>query len=480
MAYVPGWEHDVFLSYAHLDNVPITRGETGWADELAKKLRTEISQRLGSKDFRLWIDHSLDGNRPITPDIMTAISRSATLLVIMSPSYLNSEWCAKERAAFLELVGDRVGPGSVFVVFARKVDRTDMPAEIGDLQGYQFWIDDREAGADRPLGMSDRTEKTYISKILQLSHDLGEHLRRLRANEGRSEARLLHHVSEPSAGPYVFVARTTEDLEEKEEELKGYLSQAKVSVLPQTWYPQTDRTSFEEAMRRDLARCKVFAQVLSSSRGRDLGFVPGTRPPQLQYDIAAGAGIAVKQWRDRQLDVAEVRDPDHRALLEGAQASGFEEFKRAVLDEAFREPEVRRSTSASANVMVFVNADPADRQLAETVGKALMAHDVECYLPLASGSPEAIRRDLEENLGSCDGVLLIYGASDAGWIRNQLRQGRKIISQRARPLAALAVYEGPPVPKDDLSVAIPNLIQINCRNGFATSELKPFVDSLRS
>jgi nucleotide-binding universal stress UspA family protein len=477
MAYVAGWEHDVFVSYAHLDNIPLSPGELGWVDELAEKLQTEVSQRLGTKDFCLWIDRSLDGNHPITPDIVKAIQQSATLLVIMSPGYLNSEWCAKERTAFLNLIGDRVAAGRVFVAFARNVDRSQVPKEFGDLVGFQFWIDDRDACTDRPLGMPDSTEKAYISKVLQLSHDLGAQLSQLRSSAGHDVKPNLP-APQPSDGPYVFVARTTDDLDEREDELKGYLSQAKINVLPQTWYPQTDRSAFEAAMRRDLERCKVFAQLLSTSRGKELGFLPISRPPRLQYDIAMAVATPVRQWRDRALDLDAVKDPDHRALLESAQASGFEEFKRAVLDEAVRVPETVRT--ASANVMVFVNAESADRQLAEAVGKALMEHDVECYWPLASGSPEAVRRDLEENLGSCDGVLLIYGASGADWIRNQLRQGRKIISQRTRPLAALAVYEGPPTAKEDLSVAIPNLIRLDCRNGFAADAIKPFIQSLRS
>jgi hypothetical protein len=172
-----------------------------------------------------------------------------------------------------------------------------------------------------------------------------------------------------------------------------------------------------------------------------------------------------------------VRDPEHRALLDGARVCGLEEFKRAVLDEARRVPAA--SHPPAKHVMVFVNADPADRQLAEVVGHTLMENEVECYWPLASGNPECIRRDLEENLGSCDGVLLIYGTSGADWIRSQLRQGRKIISQRERPLSALAIYEGPPEKKEDLAVAIPDLLTLDCRNGVAAEALKPFIDSLR-
>jgi hypothetical protein len=432
-----------------------------------------VCQRLGSRDVNFWIDRQLDGNHPITPEILTAIRRSAALLVVMSPSYVNSEWCRRERTAFLEQVKDRVGEGSVFVVFARDVNRADIPSEFGDLTGFRFWIQDADAGADRPLGVPDPSERAYISKLLQLSHDLKKQLELLRSAGTRPRA-----VRAPSHDrPGVFVARSTEDLEDREDELRAYLSQAQINILPQTWYPQDDRTAFERAMRQDLARCKAFVQLLSASRGRELPCQPVARYPRLQYETARAAGMPLIVWRDRSVDPDSVRDPDHRTMLESARACGLEEFKRAVMDHVLRPVEPPRPSPL--NVMVFVNAESRDRDLAENVGKALMQHDVECYLPMSSGSPEAIRRDLEENLGNCDGLLLIYGSSGAEWIRSQLRQGRKIISQRDRPLNALAVYEGPPTTKEDLAVAIPNLLTVDCRHGFDTAALEKFVATLR-
>jgi hypothetical protein len=474
MAFVTGCQHDVFVSYAHLDNEPISSGQTGWVDALAEKLAIEVSQRLGTRDFALWMDHRLDGNHPITPEILGAIQQSATLLVVVSPAYLNSEWCRRERTAFLNLVKDRVAAGSVFVVFARDVARAAVPPEFGDLLGFQFWVKDAEAGTDRPLGMADVSERAYITRVLQLSHDLKRQLERLRAGGGTSQP-AAPRVTAADA-PAVFIARSTEDLEDREDELRTYLSQAGITVLPETRYPQGDRNAFEAAMRKDLARSRAFVQLLSASRGRELDFVPTTRYPRLQHDIAVSAATPRLIWRDRGLDLETVRDADHRALLEAARACGIEEFKRAVVDEARRPPEVART--APANVMVFVNADAADLALAQSVAKTLSERNVECYWPLAHGSPEEIRRDVEENLSNCDGVLLIYGSSSANWVRSQLRQGRKVISQRDRPLSALAVYEGPPAAKEDLAVAIPNLLMVNCRDGSDPTALGQFVATL--
>src|SRR5262249_11033654 len=232
MAFVTGFQHDVFVSYAHLDNEPIVGGRAGWVHALAEKLAVEVSQRLGSREFSLWTERQLDVHHPIPPEILEAIRQSATLLVVMSPGYLNSEWCRRERTAFLNLIRDRVAAGSVFIAFARDVPRATLPAEFGDLLCFRFWIQDDEVGADRPLGILDPTERAYISRLLQLSHDLKQQLERLRSNGGQPAIAKTPSPDQPA----VFVARSTDDLEDREDEVKSYLSQASITILPKTRY----------------------------------------------------------------------------------------------------------------------------------------------------------------------------------------------------------------------------------------------------
>ena len=81
--------------------------------------------------------------------------------------------------------------------------------------------------------------------------------------------------------------------------------------------------------------------------------------------------------------------------------------------------------------------------MARQLSQLLAQQGVECYWPIVEGSPEKVRQDLEANLKACDGLVLIYGASEPSWVRDQLRQGRKILSQRDRPLAALAIHLAP-------------------------------------
>ena len=113
---------------------------------------------------------------------MRSIQRSATLLIVMSSGYLASEWCAKERNAFLGFVRDCVAAGRIFIVHCRETDRTAIPPEFGDLIGFKFWTQDPEAGgATRPLGLSDVKERAYLAGVINLSDRLARTLKEIKA-----------------------------------------------------------------------------------------------------------------------------------------------------------------------------------------------------------------------------------------------------------------------------------------------------------
>ena len=60
---------------------------------------------------------------------MTALARSATLVVILSPAYLNSVWCTRERNAFLSHAANCVKEGRIFIVRHRKTEQIKRQAE---------------------------------------------------------------------------------------------------------------------------------------------------------------------------------------------------------------------------------------------------------------------------------------------------------------------------------------------------------------
>jgi hypothetical protein len=466
MAYVNGFAHDVFVSYSSIDNEVLVGDNRGWVDVLLDRLRRELKPRLGGRDLNIFMDHDLmSSNLPISAQLMDAVRSSATLLVVMSPSYLTSRWCDQERRAFLDAVKERAR-GAILVVRARPVEIDHQPVEFRDLRGIDFFAPVEGAASHRLLGSPDPGERMFNDRIGALSGDLAAQLNRSRAV--------------PRTGKRVFVAAATDDLDEREAELRSYLDQAGIEVLPwpQAQYPTTDLAAYEAAVLRELETCSLFAQVLSPVHGKDLAFAPGRRLPSLQHALAQRAKLPVLQWRERDRPIDGVRDPEHRALLEQAQACGIEEFKRTVVERALRPPEPP-PTAPPAQVTIFVNADARDHDLAVAVRKALFELDADCYWIPETGSPGEIRVALEKNLRDCDGLVLVYGRTEFHWVQDQLRQARKLNSQRNPPLSSMAVVDGPPSEKPEISVTMRNLAVLACRDGLDHDELRRFVDQLR-
>jgi hypothetical protein len=92
MAYVPGHKHDLFVSYS--------RAESAWVDAFRIALEQIIHERLGiAADF--WQDvTNIRFGQNWTDEIRNAIKGAAVFVAICSPSYFESEWCAKEYQEF--------------------------------------------------------------------------------------------------------------------------------------------------------------------------------------------------------------------------------------------------------------------------------------------------------------------------------------------------------------------------------------------
>ena len=138
-AFVPGYEHDIFVSYAHVDDTTYPGIETGWVAMLIAGLNVKLSQKLGRSDlFSLWKDEQLSPNKPLTPEILNALKQSATLVIILSPGYMASPWCQREMQTFWQELAQRSRSDSrIFVVERDKLEIDEKPKALEELLGYR-------------------------------------------------------------------------------------------------------------------------------------------------------------------------------------------------------------------------------------------------------------------------------------------------------------------------------------------------------
>src|SRR5262245_37151678 len=108
MAYVPGYRNDVFISYAHVDNVPVVEGKPGWVDFFEDLLRKRVNVRLRG-EIQFFRDQKLRLYGQFSDQLAEELADSAVLICVPSPNYVGSKWCLWELGKFCDQTGsDRI------------------------------------------------------------------------------------------------------------------------------------------------------------------------------------------------------------------------------------------------------------------------------------------------------------------------------------------------------------------------------------
>lgn len=472
MAYVPGYDHDIFISYAHADNEPLVEDYPGYISTFVQTLERRLKAKLGN--LSVWRDiPELVGNRSLTNQLLEALRQTATLLIVVSPAYLRSEWCGRERENFIELIRERTDSGSrIFLVEIDEVDRDKFPQAFRDLIPYRLWVQDGETKQPNLLGspVPTKDDREYFQRVEGICIDVAKELDRIRS------ATRIYPLPFPtsSPAPCVYLAEVTDDLDSVREEIKEYLKQAGIRVLPETWQTFTDQEHFNETIDKELNESAVFVQLLSDVAGRR-PFNQLLGLPRLRFNRAVKLGKPILQWRSPKLAIDESANDDHHVLLTGVtvRTEGIEKFKGAIVEAATPAPP--SAPAPSIGKYVFVSTDITDRLRAEEViNDCTQNTSIGYIMPPTGSDPKELREFMEMGLSDCNAALIVYCGSGQASVLSQIMQCRKILGQREPPIPPIAIYDGPPPPADKppLSFRLPNTIHLDCRQ--EPTKLKEF------
>jgi hypothetical protein len=484
MAFIPEYDHDIFVSYAHVDNDPFGREQPeGWVATLVRLLRKLLDQRFGRTDLcSVWFDtNNLRGNDTVTDEIAARVRRAALFIAILSPGFIESNWCQDEARLFSLMPGDL--KRRVFVVETEPPGE-DLPMSplLAGRRAYQFWYRDPN-NQPRTLArwaLPRGDEHDYFRQIEDLARDLHDQCRVMRDGLVRKPTVPLVEtapVTPAAAGSAVLLAEVTDDLELKRAEIQRYLQAYGLLVLPEQTYP-VGSADFVAALDADLVRSRLFVQLL--------GPIAGNRPTALpegygwlQFDRARRHGVPILQWRSTELDLSAVEWPRHREILELAsvRATSLESFKHAITSALMPAPPAAEPRRGIANrPLVFLNTERRHRVIAVQIRDAI-GNRADWAEPLFEGPAEEVREDLEQNLIECDVMVMVY-ADNPGWARAQLRQFRKLSQRRARPVLAIPVIDAPPPKKPDLGMSLDGLVMIDSREGIGPDALSRLSETL--
>jgi hypothetical protein len=481
MAFVPGFEHDVFVSYAHFDNEPDTQ-EIRWVSRFQADLRVALRQRLGVEPNFFFDNKSLQNQ--YLEDLMQNARGSAAFLAIMSPSYMKREWTIKELESFN---AHATGQNRLVPVELLPVLESECHPQLLQVKRAPFyWKDPLEEDVALKLTPKFNADK-YEQRLQGLAHRIEALLRSIRDKTSKPPQPKGELDSET-----ILLAQVTNDLYDERDQVLAFLTQYGAKVLPEGDYKQGG-PEFAEAYRSDLARAGMVVQLLGpyrSNRPPDLRASDGGEPKsyaQFQYDAAKASGKPVLQWRRPDINPAAVAHWDKR-LLEGPDvlAMGLQEFMKEIKKTierknaaAEKEKAVSSAADSSKTHMLFINADSTDKELADQLLKAFEdRQDWMAVGPMFEGTAEEITKDLEANLVECETLLLVYGRADVPWVRAQLRRYSKIERLRDTPPRVKTILFAPPAPKPEIAVS-GGFGKIDYQNGLTGENIADIVAELR-
>jgi hypothetical protein len=419
MAYVPGYQHDLFISYAHGD-------DRDWINRLVDRLEPVLSQRLGIKPS-IWIDDSkLRQSRDFSKEIPESVKQSAVFLLLPSPTYIRSRYCIdQECRVFQESISDKrarfSGPSFANELFALRcpilpVDRNEHWTLFPGLTDIPF-CDESDTFA---VGSAE-----FETKFRSLVGALVSLLKRMRNH---------------STAVFLYPSHPGADLQEVHKALTAELSAHSYRILPDRTVNLTDQ--LREASLSVFLLGPDYDETAGelvevAANQKDKPWVVWCSPTVEQKAPADQIGFCT---------YVEQLDSASKTYLDAAIMPA--KLKEEVLGLLRPDPRALSSTEGKPRVYLVYNS--RDRAEVKNAGLISFHFRKDFHFEHPDNPAQHTLR-----LSHSDGVLLVWGNSDENWCSREFAE--MVQSSRRTGACGLCLFD----PKETKTAALQEI-----RRGF--------------
>jgi hypothetical protein len=389
MSYVPGFRYDLFVSYASEDNVD------GWVEKFETQLTGELSRLLGRpfSSKAVFLDKSRLRVGQAYPEELDESARdSAFLVVLLSPSYATSDWCARERHMFQ----DRLPQGAtlaecVAAVRVRPIE--GLPASLSDAQRIDFVV----PGFHEPWPAASGK---WIEGVNRLAAEMKDALQALRRRAGA-----------------VFVGKPLSSRMDLRGNLVDYLSEQHFRSIPEPAALLDDRAASQKALTEGVCAVHFIGGAIESTLETIEDSTIYCSGPTILFHPF---GVPLSAAEELVLDgLASGRQP-HRI------DSNEIELRRFLEDLLTR----TRTSLAPKPASLGIICDPSDFPWARSFRPDGLSVDHPAFLDEKITNTDRLRRWLAM-VRESHGLLFYHGRSE----ESLLEKIRKIAEQENSPAA---------------------------------------------
>lgn len=494
------FEHDLFISYSHIDNERLLDPQHGWIDLLHKRLEIRLKQLLGEKP-RIWRDPKLSGNDVFSETLIVELSNAAFLVSIFSPRYVKSDWCLKELAEFqrraVESGGVNIGGKSrIFKVIKTFIKPEEHPRDLQHVLGYKFYSHESATNRFREFGHDDGSnrDQRYWDTLEDLAQDIKNLIEQTRTSAGTP-----HRPTKLPSGKTIYLAETTSGLSEERDHIRRELLQHGHRVLPDENLPLNRRLC--NAVRTYLAESSLSVQLI----GSEYGIIPEGQSRsivELQHELASerssSPGFSQILWLPNGMTLEDERQRkfietllDHSGVANGAELlqSRLEDLKM-LIHEKLAPPKSTPESRALSNGngghdnLIYLVCDRQDYEAVAPIENYLFDRGFDVRVPLFEAEVAESNQYHRDNLQLCDALLAYCGNVRDTWLQikqqelvDKLRAQEK---ERAKPILSKAFYVSAPQTtfRDRFRIRPGSGLVIKNFGEFAPALLDPFIEQI--
>jgi serine/threonine protein kinase len=456
---------EVLLTYAAIDDQPLLEGRPGWVSQLHHNLAVRVEQLSGEKVAIARLPES-SASQAIEGEMMEQLPQAKAMISVVSPPFIKSEPCRRKVERFWRSAEQS---GSAWVndkarllkVLKTAVSPAEIPPPLHDifspLSGFEFFELDAETGRVREFDetFGPLLKQRFFERVYDLAYDTCQLLRTYQQVTGKG----VQAVKPDPDQQWVYLATSTSEVQDERDRIRRELLERGHIVLPDAPLPMLSR-DVETAVRQSLEKCTIAIHLL----GRHYGVTPEdssesipalqlrltaeqTVRPDLQRLIWLSGGGPIADERQRAFVQRVQEDPalHHRAEIIEGNLNLLKKDLIRRLSPPVEKPKPSSSRTAGGPPNLYLICDPKDEPQVEALEDYLFDQGLEVSLPAFDGNDAEAAALHQDNLRTCDAVLVYYGAAPKAWVDIKLRELLKAAGYgRENPIAAQSVYIAPP------------------------------------
>jgi len=461
MAFIPGYEYDIFISYAHVDNAAFPGQAEGWIEQFYKNLNLMLAKRFGRMDtVKIWWDNKkLDGSVLFDETIKEGIRKSAILVCLNSPGYAVSDYCKQELNLFYKKAqSDKTGlsvaeRSRIVNVLLNNIPFSKWPSELSGTTGFPFHDAKEPDDYGDPLdtGTTDfRTNlqnlRDAIYKLLTDFHDelSGTSLNPEEKNED-DEDHFTIFMGEVSDSLRTVRKRTITELEKK-----GFKV---VTGIP----PPDEAAAHEQKVKKELEKADLSIHLLDQYPGKEVLDTPEIWYPQKQTELALEFAKSKMIWVPSETDIISVEEEGYKNFmqsLESGKASNrvYEyikgsksELPQLIIDfaEQLKLQQLPKQTEKGIT-SVLLDTHYNDQIYALDLSKVLIENHIQPFINPQEDDPRTNINILSERISQVTKLIFLYGNVSKEWVLERMSAALQLIITKNYPIQDFFIYMAPP------------------------------------